>query len=95
MGQAEKTRVIITVIGQDKPGIIAGISGLLAAADCNILDISQTILQEMFTMIMIVDISAGSDSVQELRSKLQEKGKTLGVSVTVQHEDVFKFMHRV
>jgi len=88
-------RAIITVVGKDKIGIIAGITTVLAKHKVNILDISQTILQEYFTMIMLVDLSLMDLSLEELKQKLEEEGKNLGVSVRIQHEDVFKSMHRI
>jgi len=93
--QPEQQRVIVTVVGQDRVGIIAGVSGILAAQGVNILDISQTILQDFFTMIMVVDISQCKVSLQELQLLLKAKGEEIGVSINAQHEDVFKYMHRI
>jgi ACT domain-containing protein len=89
------SRVIVTVIGQDRVGIIAGVSALLAEAHANILDISQTLLQEMFTMIMMVDISGSSVAFDELRQRLRDHGTERGLAIDAQHEDVFRYMHRV
>lgn len=91
----EIQRVVVTVVGQDKIGIIAGVSGILAKYQVNILDISQTILQDFFTMIMIVDISQASVSLQELQQVLKEQGQEIGVQINAQHEDIFKYMHRI
>ncbi|MGI9862155.1 ACT domain-containing protein [Moorella naiadis] len=88
-------RAIITVLGRDRVGILAGITGVLAEAGVNILDISQTILQEFFTMIMIVDLRGNTLTFSTLQEQLQEKGESLGVQVTIQRADVFKFMHRI
>ena len=88
-------RVIVTVVGKDKVGIIAGVSGTLADYCVNILDISQTILQDFFTMIMIVDISQAKVDLQQLQHILKEKGEQIGVKINAQHEDIFKFMHRI
>ncbi len=88
-------RVIVTVIGQDRVGIIARVSGLLADANANILDISQTLLQEMFTMIMMVDVSKSAVGFDELKRRLRELGTELGLQIDAQHEDVFRYMHRV
>ena len=93
--QPEQQRVIVTVVGQDRVGIIAGVSGILAAQGVNILDISQTILQDFFTMIMVVDISHCKVSLQELQLLLKAKGEEIGVNINAQHEDVFKYMHRI
>lgn len=88
-------RAIITVIGKDRVGIIAGVSGILAQNNVNILDITQTVMQEYFTMIMLVDLSNMTLPFGGLKDSLEEKGHTLGVSVRIQHEDVFKSMHHV
>ena len=94
MSQAS-SRVIVTVIGQDRVGIIAGVAGLLAEANANIVDISQTLLQEMFTMIMMVDLSAARMDFAELKQRLHDYGQSLGLAIDAQHEDVFRFMHRI
>jgi ACT domain-containing protein len=92
----EKTeRIIITVLGIDQIGIMAMISTALAEQDVNILDISQTILQGFFTMVMVADIAASPMDVGELKKMLQDKGKSLNLEITVQHEDIFQFMHRI
>lgn len=88
-------RLIITVIGRDRIGIIAAISKILADARINILDISQTIMQGFFTMIMVVDAKESTLDTAELNQKLTEKGRELGLVITVQHEDVFHYMHRI
>ncbi|KOA19437.1 glycine cleavage system transcriptional repressor [Clostridium homopropionicum DSM 5847] len=86
---------IITVIGKDKTGIIASVSTILADANVNILDISQTILQEFFTMIMLVDLSKSSKTFNELKEILEQKGKELDLSIRIQHEDIFNSMHNI
>lgn len=91
----EGKRLIITVLGHDTVGIIASIATILADANVNILDISQTILQGFFTMVMVVDTTHSRVEVSKLRDLLTEKGKSLGLEVTVQHEDIFKYMHRI
>jgi len=91
----EGNRIIITVLGLDQVGIIAMISNILADNSINILDISQTILQGFFTMVMVVDISQSDIDVKELREILVGKGQEMGLQVTVQHEDLFKYMHRI
>ncbi len=88
-------RAVVTVIGVDKTGIIAKTSGLLANNDINILDITQTILQDLFTMVMLVDIDKSKIGFGELSKKLEELGVELGVEIRVQHEDIFKSMHRI
>ena len=88
-------RAVITVIGKDRVGIIAGISAILADCSVNILDISQTIMQDMFTMVMLVDISKICVSFSQLSDKLEAKGNELALSVRIQHEDIFNSMHRI
>ena len=88
-------KAIVTVIGKDKVGIIAQVSTVLAENMVNILDISQTILQDYFTMIMLVDLSGMTVSFSELSKKLDEKGKTIGLQIKVQREEVFKTLHQV
>ena len=88
-------RAVITVIGHDKIGIIAKVSAILSESSVNILDISQTIMQDMFTMIMLVDISNSSMEFGALSEQLDACGKVLGVSIRIQHEDIFHSMHRI
>lgn len=88
-------RAIVTVIGKDRVGIIAGISTVLADNNVNILDINQTTLQDVFTMIMLVDISGLAIDFTKLADRLEKKGEELGLSVRIQHEDIFNSMHRV
>jgi ACT domain-containing protein len=88
-------RAIITVIGKDRKGIIAGISTVLANAGINILDIHQTTLQEYFTMLMLVDMSSATDNFRDIKEKLSTKGSSLGVQVQIQREEIFNAMHQV
>ena len=88
-------KAVITVIGQDKVGIIAGISNILAERNVNILDISQTTMQDVFTMMMMTDISQLNTSFAELSEKLENKGKELDLSIRLQHVDIFNSMHRI
>ncbi|NCA66607.1 MAG: ACT domain-containing protein [Clostridia bacterium] len=88
-------KAFITVIGKDRVGIIAGVSTLLAEQKVNIEDISQTILQDNFTMIMRVDTAECALALDELAKKLTEKGESLGVVITIRHEDIFNAMHRI
>jgi len=88
-------RAVVTVIGKDRIGIIAGVSAILAESSSNILDISQTTMQEIFTMIMMVDISKLIIPFSDLSDKLEKKGKELGLSIKIQHEDIFNSMHRI
>ncbi|RAV02329.1 ACT domain-containing protein [Paenibacillus sp. YN15] len=86
---------IITVLGKDKVGIIAKVCTYLAEHNVNILDISQTIIQGYFNMMMIVDISEPAKSFEMLVEDLQDIGRTLGVEIKLQHEDIFNIMHRI
>jgi ACT domain-containing protein len=88
-------RIIVTVIGKDRVGIIASVSAELAQAGANILDISQSVMDEFFVMIMMVDIEHANIPFAELKSRLNAKGEGMGLKVEAQHEDVFKFMHRI
>ncbi|WP_407308679.1 ACT domain-containing protein [Desulfosporosinus sp. SB140] len=91
----ESNRAIITVIGRDQIGIIAWVSTRLAEYNVNILDISQTILDEFFTMIMVVDMEPATLELVELANTLEQEGLKKGLQVKVQHEDIFTFMHRI
>ena len=88
-------RAIVTVIGKDKPGIIAKVSTALAENSVNIEDISQTIVQGNFTMIMLCDLSSSVLSLKDLKALLVELGEKTGVSVHVQHEGIFNAMHKI
>lgn len=87
-------RAIITVLGSDRPGIVASVTGALADREANILDISQTILQGIFTMTMLVDLGSTAE-FSELKTKLDELSEKLGVQITLQREEVFRFMYRL
>ena len=88
-------KAIITVLGKDQVGIIAGVSSLLAKWNVNVLDISQTILQENFTMVMLVDTAACTASVAELSDILEQAGREQSLSIRIQREDIFNAMHRI
>jgi ACT domain-containing protein len=91
----ETKRVIVTVIGKDRVGIIAAVAKTLSENQINILDISQTILQEFFTMMLIADIAQSQLGIQELQDILAELGRDIGMQIQAQHEDIFRFMHRI
>lgn len=86
---------IITVLGKDKVGIIAKVCTYLADNNVNILDISQTIVQDYFNMMMIVDISGSAKAFELIVEDLQDVGKSIGVEIKLQHEDIFNIMHRI
>ncbi len=86
---------ILTVLGKDKSGIIASVSTMLAERKVNIEDISQTIMQGNFTMIMLVDLSNATVSLQQLVEDANALGEKIGVKIILQHEDIFNAMYRV
>lgn len=88
-------RAIVTVIGKDKPGIIAGVCTLFAKCNVNILDISQTVMEDFFTMTMLVDLTKCNVSFSELSDSLKAKGEEMEVNIRVQREDIFDLMHRI
>jgi ACT domain-containing protein len=88
-------RAIVTVIGKDRVGIIADVCAILAQNKVNILDISQTVMQEYFTMIMLVDMLKEGVPFDELSSILNDAGRELGLSIRIQREDIFNAMHRI
>ncbi len=88
-------KAIVTVIGKDKSGIIAGVSNMLAKKQINIEDISQTILQGYFTMIMLVDIDEKKITIDELNKEAEILGNEIGVKIIIQHEEIFNAMYRV
>ena len=88
-------KAIVTVVGQDRVGIIATVCTDLAAFNVNVLDISQTVMQGYFTMMMVVDVSKSTCPIAELAKKLEEKGKEMNLSIRLQREEIFKAMHRV
>ena len=88
-------KVIVTVIGKDCVGIIARVSTLLAEHGVNILDISETVMKEYFTMVMMTDTSAATVSFAELQKRLFELGESMRLKIHMQHSDVFEAMHTV
>ncbi|MCX4370995.1 MAG: ACT domain-containing protein [Dysosmobacter sp.] len=86
---------IVTVLGQDKVGIIAAVCNCLADYNVNILDISQTILQGAFTMVMAVDVSKSTASFGELGEVLAGLGAKMGLSIRIQREEIFDAMHSI
>jgi len=88
-------RGIITVIGKDRVGIIAAVSNILMEANINILDITQTTLQDIFTMIMLVDLTNPTLTFDQLSKKLNDKGDEMGRSIRIQREDIFNAMHKI
>jgi len=91
----KSNRIIVTVIGKDTVGIIAAVATVLAEARVNIVDISQTTLREFFTMILMADMETATVAFDELKRRLNAKREQMRLKIDAQHEDVFKFMHRI
>lgn len=88
-------KAIVTVVGKDKKGIIARVSNALYENSVNIIDISQTIMQDMFTMIMMVEFDSNETTVHDIDSSLDAIANDLGLSIHVQREEIFSSMHRI
>lgn len=88
-------RAVITVIGRDTVGILAKVSNVCSDYNANIIEVTQSVLQELFAMIMLVDISHINVDFSELSSTLNNLGKDLGLSIHTMHEDIFNSMHRI
>ena len=88
-------KAIVSVVGKDKKGIIAKVSGALFEMDVNVEDISQTLMQDYFTMIMMVDLSESKLKFIEISDRLNELGKEIGVEIRIQSEAIFQTMHKI
>jgi ACT domain-containing protein len=88
-------RLIISVFGVDHPGIVAGVSQILAEASCSIVDINQTVVQGKFAMVIIANTSRSQASATELKERFRIEGEQLGVRIYAQREDLFNAMHRI
>ena len=88
-------KAIVTVTGKDTVGIIAGVCTELANLEVNILDISQTVMDNFFVMNMLVDLSTSSKSYELVRDALDDKGLAMGLSIRIQREDIFDAMHKI
>lgn len=88
-------KTIISVIGKDTVGIISKVSEVCSHYNVNIIDITQSVLQDMFVMVMLTEISELSCTFNEFSEKMQETGKKLGLDIRVMHEDIFNSMHRI
>ncbi len=88
-------KAVVTVVGKDQVGIIAAVCVHLASFHVNVLDISQTVMQGYFTMMMVVDVSQSNVPLAELVVQMEEKGKEMNLSIRLQREDIFEAMHRV
>ena len=88
-------KAIVTVLGKDTVGIIAAVCALLSQYNVNVLDISQTVMQEYFTMIMMVDLTGCTASFADLACALEAAGAEKGLSIRIQREDIFNAMHKI
>ncbi len=88
-------RAIVTVVGKDRVGIIANVCNLLAKYQVNVLDISQTVMKEYFTMIMMVDATASELPIAQLSQVMKDEGLKQELDIHVQREDIFNAMHRI
>ena len=88
-------KAIVTVVGKDRVGIIANVCTALASYNVNVLDISQTVMQGYFTMMMATEVSQCNVPLAELATQMEQVGKDMGLSIRVQREDIFEAMHRI
>ncbi|MCX7781522.1 MAG: ACT domain-containing protein [Negativicutes bacterium] len=88
-------KIVVTVVGEDRVGIIAMVSGILAENQININNINQNIVDGFFNMVMIADMAAARISLKDLQKILRERGEAIGLDIKVQHEDIFRIMHRI
>ena len=95
VAEGSSDRMVISVFGLDHPGIVAGVSQILAEASCSIIDINQTVVQGKFAMVIIVETSRARESTAELKDRLRLEGQKLGVRIYAQREDLFNAMHRI
>ncbi len=90
-----KTRAVLSVLGEDRVGIVAAIATALAENTVNIEDISQTIIDSIFSMTMLVTVDEDAHPFEDVQARLAEVAERIGMQITLQREDVFRFMHRV
>jgi len=88
-------KAIVTVVGKDRVGIIANVCTALANYNVNVLDISQTVMQGYFTMMMATDVSGSTMPMAQLAAEMENLGKDMGLSIRIQREDIFEAMHRI
>lgn len=95
MAETSSNRIVITVLGKNRPGIVAGVTRVLSEANVDIRDITQSILEDIFTMTLMADISDASCDFTALQDALDAQASELGVEVKMQRQDVFNFMYRL
>lgn len=93
--EGSSQRLIVSVFGVDRPGIMAAVTQVLADADCSIIDINQTVVQGKFAMVLIADMSRASESAAALKDRFRAEGDRLGIRIYAQREDLFNAMHRI
>ena len=93
--EPQRSSVIVTALGPDSHGLLAAVATTVADQNANVDDVSQTVTGGMFTMIMFVSFTDGETTLAGLQAALAETGERVGLQITVQHEDIFRFMHRV
>lgn len=94
-GETASGRVILTAFGLNKPGIVAAITAAMSEANCDIQDLSQKLMGDFFTMIMVIDITNSPKDFKEVQTGMNEIAEKLKIKIYLQHEDVFRFMHRI
>jgi ACT domain-containing protein len=94
-GDVSSGRVILTSFGLNKPGIVAGVTKALGEANCDIQDLTQKLMGDFFTMIMIIDISASQKDLKQIQEEISKIADELKIKIYLQHEDVFRYMHRI
>lgn len=93
--ESKKEQVVITVLGKNKPGILAGITKAVADSNVSIEDVSQKIMQGYFALMMMTDVSEANCTFEEFQNRMLEASEKLQVKTFIQHEEVFKFQHRI
>ena len=88
-------RLVVSVFGVDRPGIVAAVTQILAEAECSIIDINQTVVQGKFAMVLIADTERALESAAALKERFRREGERLGVRIYAQREDLFNAMHRI
>ncbi|MFA5478970.1 MAG: ACT domain-containing protein [Candidatus Muiribacteriota bacterium] len=91
----KKEKIVVTAIGANKSGVVANISQIIAQYNCSIMDMAQTIIDDLFALIMVVDITDLNMDFSAFKEKLEERAAGIGIKIFVQHENVFRFMHRI
>ena len=95
MAETASNRIVITVLGKNRPGIVAGVTRILSEGNVDIRDITQSIIEDIFTMTLLADMGASQFDFTQLQEQLTAVGAELGVTVEMQREDVFNFMYRL